>query len=233
MLNFALIAVRSTKKKKRNASLHKHLRLLLGGFFVGVFLASCNTQPQKDQSASEIYQKLVSASVYTNLDLADDYYTSLRGEHFHSVLLPEASLIMAMAHIKKENYSLASFYLDEYSKRFAQEDNAEFIEFLKIKAAFLALREKNRNQTMLIKGVQDAKTYTNTHKNSAFYYYASDIYSKLSLGEYFFNQEVSKLYTKQGEKKAAKIYADKNAPFPLENLKIHQAKTSWIRSIFE
>ena len=68
------------------------------------------------------------------MDKADDYYASLQGEHSGSPLLPEATMILAVAHMHNEEYLLTEHFLNEYVKRYADENEREYAEYLKVKA---------------------------------------------------------------------------------------------------
>ena len=81
------------------------------------------------------YQKIAQSIADNNLDKADAYYISLKSEHMRSPMMQTSIMMLAHAHMDEEEYLLASFYLDEYSKRFGESGNSEYIEFLKIKAA--------------------------------------------------------------------------------------------------
>ena len=92
------------------------------------------------------YGKIVQSVSDGNLDKADDYYASLQGEHIGSPLLPEATMILAIAHMYEEEYLLSEHFLDEYEKRYATENDREYAEFLKIKAKYLSLPNPRRDQ---------------------------------------------------------------------------------------
>ena len=85
------------------------------------------------------------------MDKADSYYISLKSEHMRSPLMPTAILMLAHAHMNDEKYRLANFYLDEYSKRYGEGHNREYIEYLKIKASFLG-----RSFSTLSSGIRGA-----------------------------------------------------------------------------
>ena len=80
------------------------------------------------------YSKLVQEVSNGDLDRADSYYSSLQGEHIGSPLLPEATMILAIAHMHFEEYLLSDHFLDEYIKRYATTNEKEQAEFLKIKS---------------------------------------------------------------------------------------------------
>ena len=67
----------------------------------------------------DVASQMIKAVANGDVELADDYYSSLKGEHIGSPLLPEATLILALSHMYYEEYLLTEYFLDEYTKRYA------------------------------------------------------------------------------------------------------------------
>ena len=71
------------------------------------------------------YQQIASSITSGNLDKADAYYISLKSEHMRSPLMPTSLMMLAHAHMNKEEYLLANYYLDEYNKRIGEYESRE------------------------------------------------------------------------------------------------------------
>jgi outer membrane protein assembly factor BamD len=155
------------------------------------------------------YNKMVEAIAKGDVERADDYFVSLQSEHFSSVLVPEAMLILAQAHMDEEEYLLAKYYLDEYLKRYATPQDREFVEFLKIKASYLAFRSINRDQKLLRKTIQEAQKYLRRYPQAPYAYMVQTILGRLSLARDVLQKEAAALYRRMGKEEAAKIYMDR------------------------
>ncbi|MDQ7084290.1 MAG: outer membrane protein assembly factor BamD [Sulfurovum sp.] len=80
------------------------------------------------------YQEIATNITRGNLDKADAFYISLKSEHMRSPLMPTALMMLAHAHMNKEEYLLANYYLDEYNKRYGEKTSREYTEFMKLKS---------------------------------------------------------------------------------------------------
>lgn len=93
------------------------------------------------------YKKIAKSIGQEAIDKADAFYISLKSEHVHSPLMPTAIMILAHAHIEDESYLLANYYLDEYNKRYSANDNRDYVDFMKIKAAFLGISNAYKDRS--------------------------------------------------------------------------------------
>ena len=176
-----------------------------------LFVAGCSSKNVSEYNRSDIYwyQKMVHYVSVDDLDKADEYFTSLQSEHFASPLLKEATLILAQAHMDNEEYLMAKYYLDEYIKRYGNEENVQFAKYLKIKASFLAFKNINRDQKLLRDTIEEAKEYKKEYSKSEFIPLVDTILTKLQIAQYVLDKEIAGLYKRRGKKKAAKIYEEK------------------------
>jgi len=187
------------------------MKRLLTPLLLALLLAGCSSKNKPEYNKPDIYwyNKMVAAIASGDIDKADDYYTSLQSEHFSSPLLREAMLILAQAHMDEEEYLLASYYLDEYIKRFATPKEREFAEFLKIKASYLAFRSINRDQKLLQETIQKAQAFKRSYPGSIYIPMVDTILTRLYMANYVLESEIADLYERVGKKKAAKLYRER------------------------
>ncbi|MGC9351605.1 MAG: outer membrane protein assembly factor BamD, partial [Sulfurovum sp.] len=138
------------------------IKTIFAGVFLTFLLAGCggdeNTVEEFNKPALYWYQKIAKSISGGHIDKADAYYISFKSEHMRSPMMPDAIIMLAHAHVSKEEYLLANFYLDEYNKRFGAGSNREYIEFLKIKASFLGIKDVYKDQKLIEDTITRAKT---------------------------------------------------------------------------
>ncbi len=180
------------------------------------------------------YTKMIKSISNGNLDKADNYYTSLQGEHVGSPLLPQATLIMALAHMYNEEYLLSEHFLDEYVRRFAASDSdKEEAEFLKIKSKYLSLPNPRRNQALIDEAIEDAKKFKQIYPHSIHYYTVDTILTRLILAKAVLNDAIASLYERVDKPKAAAYYRQKEKEEWIDWSKIERANTPLYRKWFE
>jgi len=178
-----------------------------------VFLASCSidtTKKEFNKTALSWYHKITNAIASNDLDKADEYYLSMRSEHTKSPLLQSTMMILAHAHMDKEEYQLASYYFKEYNKRFAVGDRQEYAEFMTLKAAFLGIRDTNKDQKLMIDTITNANKFLYTYPSSQYNHLVNTIVVRLKMSQILLNENVASLYNRVGKEGAAKIYRTKN-----------------------
>ncbi len=186
-----------------------------------------------NKSALYWYDHLTEAIVKGNLDKADKYYLSLKSEHARSPLLPTATLILAQAHSDKEEYLLAGYYLDSYKKRFGNENNADYIDFLKLKASFLGIKDINKDQKLITDALQESERFLYRYPDSPYLPLVDTIRTRLLMAQYLLNENIAALYARIGKKEAAKIYREKNENSPLKQSDIAPPKRGIFSKIFD
>jgi len=204
--------------------------LLLSIVFLGC--SSKDVVNEYDKSALYWYQNIVKEIAKSNLDKADNYYISLRSEHLHSPLLPTATMLLASAHMEDQAYIMSDYYLDEYLKKYAAGSNVEQAKFLKIKAAFLGIKDINKDQKLMLDTLREIDSFTRKYPNSIYLPVISTVKVRLQMTQYMLNENISSLYSRLGKDKAAIIYRDKNAKSPLNMADIKAPKVGFIDSIF-
>ena len=169
----------------------------------------------------------------SNFDKADNYYISLRSEHMRSPLLPTATLILAQAHMRDQSYLMADYYLDEYLKKYASGEKIELIKFLKIKAAFLGLKDVNRDQKLMLDTIKNVDKFTKDYPNSIYKPLVDTIKVRLYMAQYLLNENIARLYKRIGKDKAYEIYMQKNKNSVLNSADIKPPKEGFFDKIFK
>jgi len=188
-------------------------RTILVGMVVALLLVGC----AKDDEVAEFnkpaiywYKQIAKSIAKESLDRADAYYISLKSEHIRSPLIPTAMMMLAHAHIKAEEYLLANYYLDEYNKRFGTSNTLEYIDFMKLKASFLGVRDAYKDQKLIMDSISKATHYLDRYPNSAYAPLVNTILIRLQMSQYLLNENIASLYDRTGKKDASKMYRTKN-----------------------
>ena len=182
--------------------------ILLLLFVVGC--ASSEEVEEFNKPALYWYKKIGQSIGNGNMDKADAYYISLKSEHIRSPLMPTAISMLGHAHMDNEKYLLANYYLDEYNKRYGESDNREFIEFLKLKASFLGIKEVYKDQKLIMDSISNADTYLYRYPGSLYAPMVSTMLIRLHMSQYMLNENIAALYDRTDKPKAAIIYREKN-----------------------
>jgi len=179
------------------------------------------------------YGKIVESISDGNLEKADNYYSSLQGEHIGSSLLPEATMILAIAHMHYEEYLLSEHFLNEYVKRYATANEKEEAEFLKIKAKYMALPNPRRDQALIQGAIVEGEKFKRTYPNSMYYSVVDTMLTRLYLAQAALNETIASLYDRLDKPKSAAYYrAIKPEPW-IKWDEIDRANSPWYRAWFE
>lgn len=211
------------------------------GLFFVLFLASCTTKSNSGLDLDEInktpdywYQNMLKEIRNGDLEKADSYFVSLQSEHLNTPLLSEAMLILGRAHMQEEEYLLAGYYFDEYTKRFGTESNIDFIKFLKLQANYFAFAEQFRDQQLLLKSIQEAKEFSAKYPYSRYRPMVDTMLLKLELANLTLNREIINLYTKKKKEDAARLYQEKiDENSWVKDVYFNQVNTPWYKKLFE
>ena len=179
------------------------------------------------------YKKIATSISNDNMDKADAFYISLKSEHMRSPLMPTAIMMLAHAHMNNEKYQLANYYLDEYNKRYGESDNREFIEFMKLKASFLGIKDVYKDQKLIMDTINKAKRYTYRYPDSSYQPLVNTLLIRLHMSQYLLNENIAALYERTGKPDAAKIYRAKNNDSIVEMTDITAPKKGIIGKIFD
>ncbi len=179
------------------------------------------------------YQQIANSITHGNLDKADAYYISLKSEHMRSPLMPTSLMMLAHAHMNEEEYLLANYYLDEYNKRFGEEESREYTDFMKLKASFLGVKDVYKDQKLIMDSIATAKTYINRYPGSVYAPLVNTILIRLHMSQYLLNENIAALYDRTGKSDAAKIYRDKNKGSVVEMTDITPPEKSIVGYVFD
>ena len=202
--------------------------------FVAFFLgcSSKDAVNEYDKSALYWYKHIVKEVASSNLDKADNYYISLRSEHMRSPVLPTATMFLAQAHMEDQAFIMADYYLDEYLKKYATGSGIEQAKFLKIKAAFLGIKDINKDQKLMIDTLEEVDRFVNKYPSSIYLPVVQTIRVRLNMAQYMLNENIASLYARIGKDKAADIYRAKNKKSPLNIADIKAPKVGFLDSVF-
>ncbi len=164
-----------------------------------------------NKSASYWYEHIAESIASNNLEKADEYYISLKSEHMLSPLMPTAILMLAQAHMQEEEYLLAGYYLDEFAKRYADESNYDYVAYMKLKAAFLGIKDAYKDQKLILDTIADAQKYLYRYPGSRYVPLVNAMLIRLHMTQYLLNENIAALYERIDKPEAAKIYREKNA----------------------
>ena len=208
------------------------LGLLAAFLFVGC-MGKEDEVTEFNKPALYWYKKIAQSISKNNMDKADEYYISLKSEHMRSPLMPTAMMLLAHAHMNKEEYLLANYYLDEYNKRYGEEKTREYTDFMKLKASFLGVQDVNKDQKLIIDSINQSKTYIMRYPGSAYAPLVNTILIRLHMSQYMLNENIAALYDRTGKEEAAKIYRKKNSGSVVELSDITAPKTGIIGKVFD
>jgi outer membrane protein assembly factor BamD len=214
--------------------MYKKIKILSLFAVTLLLLSSCSKDVQEyNKPALYWYDKIVSSISNGNLDKADDYYSSLQGEHIGSPLLPEATMILAIAHMHNEEYLLTEHFLNEYVHRYADANEIEFAEFMKIKAKYLALPNPRRDQMLIADTIKSANKFKQRYPHSQYYALVDTMLSNLYVSQAVLNESIASLYDRIDKPKAASYYRSMIPKNWISENIIEAADVPWYKEIFE
>ena len=207
---------------------------LLGILALFIFFSGCSKDIQEyNKPAVYWYAKIVKSISNGSIDRADNYYSSLQSEHVGSPLLPEATMILAIAHMHYEEYLLTEHFLNEYIKRYANPNEKEFAEFLKIKAKYMALPNPRRDQALISEAINEAKKFRLNYPNSMYNDILDTMMTNLYMADAALNETIADLYDRLDKPKSAAYYRSIKPQPWIKWEEIDRANSAWYRSWFE
>ncbi len=179
--------------------------------FVTLLIFGCaKKEVEYNRPASYWYESMIKEINFGSLETADGHFSSLQSEHINSPLLPEAMLILGQAHMEKDEYLLATFYFDEYLKRFSSLENQDYARYLKILANFYGFKNYSKDQEFMTQSIAEARAFLQSHPRSRYAPYVEYIYIKFQLGQIELNRSIARVYNKQNKTQAAQEYLNRN-----------------------
>jgi len=179
------------------------------------------------------YKKIAESIGRNNMDKADEYYISLKSEHIRSPLMPTAIMMLAHAHMDHEEYLLANYYFDEFNRRYADESTREYMEYMKLKASFLGVKDVYKDQKLIMDSINSANVYLMRYPGSEYAPLVNTLLVRLHMAQYLLNENIAALYDRTDKPEAAKIYRDKNKHSIVEMADITPPEKGIIGEIFD
>ena len=209
-------------------------KTLLISLFVTLFLTSCAKDLEEyNKPALYWYSKIVESISKGNIDKADNYYSSLQSEHVGSPLLPDATMMLAIAHMYYEEYLLTEHFLDEYISRYANTNEKEYAEFLKIKAKYLSLPNPRRDQVLVDEAIKESVLFKQHYPDSIYYSLVDTMLTRLYLAQAVLNETIASLYERVDKPLGAKYYRALEPQPWIDWSEVNRAETPWYREWFE
>ena len=221
---------------KLSSKLRKGINIFLIGSSA-LFFSACSQKSDEVQEYNKPaiywYNKMAKEIAYGDIDAADDAYTSLLSEHKNSPLIPTSLQILANAHIDEEQYLLANYYLDEYIKRFVLSKNIDYVRYLKIKANFLSIPERFREQELINTTITESNEFIKKFPTSAYLPLVNTINSRLYMAKASLDKEIAELYQRIDKPLASEFYNEKVEKNWVEKKEIVPAEIPWYKALFE
>jgi len=209
---------------------------LAAGIILALFVAGCGSKDEVEEfnkPALYWYKQIGKSISRGNMDKADAYYISLKSEHMRSPLMVTAIMMLAHAHMNKEEYLLAGYYLDEYNKRYGDEWSREYTDFMKLKASFLGVKDVYKDQKLIMDSIENANIYLMRYPGTPYAPLVKTLLTRLHMSQYLLNENIAALYDRTGKPEAAKIYREKNKGSVIEMADITVPEKSIIGEIFD
>lgn len=202
---------------------------------LGLFFAACAIKDNElyNLSADEWYHIIIKDLQIRDLEIADGHYNSMAAEHIADPLLERAQLILAQAHLDEDEFDLADFYLEENAKRFGTSKNMDFIRFLQIKAKFKTFAQPNRDQGLLLQGMNDIDEFSQNYPDNKYDPLVKTMLAKFNLAIYALDENIASLYRRTDRDESYEIYKEKLKNSDFNGVEFKKAKVSWYRRIFE
>ncbi len=199
-----------------------------------IFFSGCSKDLEEyNKPAVYWYAKIIESISDGSIDKADNYYSSLQSEHVGSPLLPEATMILAIAHMHFEEYLLTEHFLTEYVRRYANPNEKEFAEFLKIKAKYMALPNPRRDQVLIKEAIKEAIKFRGNYPNSMYNDVLDTMATNLYMADAALNETIADLYERLDKPKSAEYYRSIKPQPWIDWNEIDRANSAWYKAWFE
>lgn len=200
---------------------------------ITLFTGCSKNEDEYNKPAMYWYSKIIESVSVGSLDKADNYYSSLQGEHIGSPLLKEATLILAIAHMQNDEYILADHFLDEYVKRYANTNEKEYSEYMSVRSKFLSLPHPRRDQQSMDDMIIAAKNFEAKYPSSIYFPIVDTMLTKVYIGRAALNESIALLYDRVDKPKSAQYYRELNDQKWIKWNEINRDNTGWYRTMFE
>lgn len=186
-----------------------------------------------NQPAEHWYNEMIGQIAMGNLDQAGDHHTSLIGEHPRSSLIGEATVMMALAHMDREEYLLANFYFDEYIRRFGTAAEQDRMQFFKLLSDYRGLARAGRDQQLILDSLERTGAFLEQQPDSLLVPYAATLQAQLLLGRSYMDGEIADLYDRLNKPDAATWYRERSRNDLKSQGEVIPPKSGFVRGLFE
>jgi outer membrane protein assembly factor BamD len=195
------------------------MKKIVLGAFLAFFIIGCASKNKEISKQTALsWHKIIFKNLSPfDLDTADDAFTSLEVEHPESQFIPIDMIQLSLAHAKINEFELATFYMQEFKKRYASYEEKEWADYMISKYKFFSIEEPYTNQQGLNDALDFVNTTIQTYPDSIYNYELNTMKAKLEITKKLFRENISELYKRIDKIKAAKIYKtdiDKNNIIP-------------------
>jgi outer membrane protein assembly factor BamD len=205
--------------------------ILLSAFLL---LSGCSKKVEEyNRPAVYWYGQIIESVANGNLEKADEYYSSLQSEHAASPLLPEATMILGVAHMHFQEYLLSDHFLTQYVKRYANNNEKEYSDFMKIKAKYMSLPDPRRDQELIHDALVAAEKFKLHYPRSMYYKIVDSMATNLYLAQALLNESIASLYERIDKPKAAAYYRSIKPEPWIKWEEINRTNTVWYKEWFE
>lgn len=196
-----------------------------------VFISCADKEVLYNKPASFWYEGIMKNIRIGDLESADSYFSSLQSEHINSPLLPESMLMLGQAHLIQKEYLLANFYFKEYSKRYGNNTNEDYISYLQLRAYYYGFRNTSKDQQFLTNSLILIDEFLQKYPHSRYTPFVQEMETEFTLGQNELNLSIVNVYKKQEKQEALDLYLDRIDTKLQEETYAKKSKTPWYMKI--
>jgi len=132
-----------------------------------------------------------------------------------------------------EEYLLSEHFLNEYIKRYANSNEKEATEFMKIKAKYMALPNPRRDQALMKGAIIEGEKFKREYPNSMYFNIVDTMITRLYMGEASLNESIASLYDRVDKYKSAEYYRNIQPQPWIDWNQVDRVQGAWYRAPFE
>ena len=132
-----------------------------------------------------------------------------------------------------EEYLLSDHFLSEYLRRYASEREYDYIEYLRMRAKYLALPNASRDQGLIANAIASGEAFKQHYRDSPYYRLVDTMVTRLYIADAALNESIAKLYDRLNKPKAAAYYRNLKPEPWIDWKQIVPADVPLYRSVFE
>lgn len=211
----------------------KSLARFLSIAFLSFLFISCSTSVEEmNKPALFWYERMIIAITDGDLERADNFFNSLQSEHISSPLIQEALILLAKAHMEKNEHLLAGFFASEYKTRYSNVNNVDYIAFLGIETNYYAFGNYAKDQGFINSNISNISGFVLLNKNNKYLPYIRHILTAFRLSQLEINKGVIGIYNMKDKEEAVKIYQQKNEELGVNDIEYTPSNIPWYVRIF-